>query len=376
MRIVNFIILGLISVTLYGQNLNERISLTIENKSTEEILTELENRTDFHFYYANQWLDTVALTKRYNNVLVSDILRDLFEDTDVNFYIAWDSRIILTVNNSIYSELPQGFLEDSKKTEVIKEAQNTSGPILLAKQKANVSNVLETIRIGKEQIENDKSVLRLSGYVKNNETDEPIQNLTLFVRAVNKGVLTDTNGFYEIELPPGSHLLQTSAMGIEASERVVILYDDGQLDFTLNEYLEQLDEVVVEADAIRNVEDTSTGNTRIGSEESKNVPLVLGERDVLKIATTLPGITSAGEGASGFNVRGSKTDQNLILLDNAVIYNPTHFFGFFQAFNPFAINDLNIYKGSIPAEFGGRLSSVSILIPKMRIVRNFVEKFP
>ncbi len=376
MRIVNFIILGLISVTLYGQNLNERISLTIENKSTEEILTELENRTDFHFYYANQWLDTVALTKRYNNVLVSDILRDLFEDTDVNFYIAWDSRIILTVNNSIYSELPQGFLEDSKKTEVIKEAQNTSGPILLAKQKANVSNVLETIRIGKEQIENDKSVLRLSGYVKNNETDEPIQNLTLFVRAVNKGVLTGTNGFYEIELPPGSHLLQTSAMGIEASERVVILYDDGQLDFTLNEYLEQLDEVVVEADAIRNVEDTSTGNTRIGSEESKNVPLVLGERDVLKIATTLPGITSAGEGASGFNVRGSKTDQNLILLDNAVIYNPTHFFGFFQAFNPFAINDLNIYKGSIPAEFGGRLSSVSILIPKMRIVRNFVEKFP
>lgn len=358
MRMVYFIILVLFSLTLFGQTPNVRISLTIENKSTEEILTEIENRTDFQFYYAKQWLDTLDLTKRYDDVLVSEILKDLFEETDVNYYIAWDGRIILTLNNSIYSELPQGFLEDSKKKEVIQGVQNTPGPILLAKQKANASKVLETVRIGKEQIDTDKSVLRLSGYVKNKETDEPIQNLALFVRAANKGVSTDTDGFYEIVLPPGSHLVQTSAMGIEASERMVILYDDGQLDFSLNENLEQLDEVVVEADAIRNIEDTSTGNTRIGSEESKNVPLVLGERDVLKIATTLPGITSAGEGASGFNVRGGKTDQNLILLDNAVIYNPTHFFGFFQAFNPFAINDLNIYKGSIPAEFGGRLSSV------------------
>jgi hypothetical protein len=147
-------------------------------------------------------------------------------------------------------------------------------------------------------------------------------------------------------------------MGIEGTKRNVIIYDDGQLDFNLNENLEELDEVIVQADAIRNVEDASTGSTRIGSETSKHVPLVLGERDVLKIATTLPGITTAGEGSGGFNVRGGKTDQNLILLDNAVLYNPSHFFGFFQAINPFAINDLVVYKGSIPAEFGGRLSSV------------------
>jgi len=358
MRIVYFIAILLFFLRLSGQTPKERISLTIENNSIEEVLAEIENQTNFQFYYAKQWLDTLDITKRYNDVFIAEILKDLFDDTDVNFYISWDDRIILTLNNSIYNELPQGFLEESKESEIVREVTNTSSPVLLAKQKDNSTNILETVRIGKERIENNKSALKLSGYIKNIETDEPIQNLALFVRAINKGVSTDMDGFYEIELPPGSHLVQTSAMGIEASERNVILYDDGQLDFSLNENLEQLDEVVVEADAIRNVEDASTGNTRIGSEESKNVPLALGERDVLKIATTLPGITTAGEGASGFNVRGGKTDQNLILLDNAVIYNPTHFFGFFQAFNPFAINDLNIYKGSIPAEFGGRLSSV------------------
>jgi hypothetical protein len=93
-------------------------------------------------------------------------------------------------------------------------------------------------------------------------------------------------------------------------------------------------------------------------EETKNIPLVLGERDVLKVATTLPGISTAGEGAAGFNVRGGSTDQNLILLDNAVIYNPSHFFGIFQALNPFTTKDLKILKGGIPAEYGGRLSSV------------------
>jgi hypothetical protein len=334
--------------------------MNVRSKTVEELLEEIEEKTDFKFYYASQWLDTTRTSRRYEELSVTEILSDIFNDTDINYFISWDNRIVLTQNNFIYGELPEGFLETPKvnQNQVIAKANTTIGPVFLVKQKANGNSVLETVRIGKERLDFQKSVMKLTGYVKNAKSGEPIQDLAIVVRAINKGVTTDSNGFYEIELPQGSHLVQTSAMGIEASERNVIIYDDGRLDFDLNENLEQLDEVIVQADAIRNIEDASTGNTRIGSEESKNVPLVLGERDVLKIATTLPGVTTAGEGAAGFNVRGGKTDQNLILLDDAVIYNPTHFFGFFQAFNPFAINDLNIYKGSIPAEYGGRLSSV------------------
>ena len=360
MRVICLIFILLSPILLCGQIGTEKISIDIQGSSVEDVLKEIEKKTDFKFYYAKQWLDTTYIVKRYKDVSVTEILEDIFRETDINYFVSWDNRIVLTQNNSIYGELPEGFLMAANKNENQEETrdESTIAPVFLTRQKASASNVLETVRIGKERLNNQKSLMQLSGYVKNAQSGEPIQDLVIIIKELNKGVTTNSDGYYEIEIPPGSHLLQTSSMGIKASERNVIIYDDGRLDFDLNENLEQLDEVVVQADAIRNIEDASTGNTRIGSEESKNVPLVLGERDVLKIATTLPGVTTAGEGAAGFNVRGGKTDQNLILLDNAVIYNPTHFFGFFQAFNPFAINDLNIYKGSIPAEYGGRLSSV------------------
>ena len=126
----------------------------------------------------------------------------------------------------------------------------------------------------------------------------------------------------------------------------------------MQENLELLDEVVIDADKDRNIKEAITGITQIQVKDIKTIPLVLGERDILKVATTLPGISTAGEGSAGYNVRGGKADQNLMLLDNAVIYNPTHFFGIFSALNPFTTGDLDIYKGSIPAQYGGRLSSV------------------
>ena len=360
MRVLFLMMLYFLPLMLSGQIDAEKISINMQNKTMEEVLQEIEKKTKFNFYYAKQWLGTTLINRSFENLTVEEILNDIFKDTDINYFISWDHRIILTQNNSIYGELPEGFLEEPKanENEVALNVNKSIAPIFLNKQKSTANNILETVRIGKERQDTKKEMMKLSGYIVNAKTGEPIQDLVIVVKALNKGVTTDNDGYYEIELPQGSHLLETSAMGIEASERNVIIYDDGRLDLSLNENLELLDEVTVQADAVRNVEDTSTGNTRISSEESKNVPLVLGERDVLKIATTLPGITTAGEGAAGFNVRGGKTDQNLILLDNAVIYNPTHFFGFFQAFNPFAISDLTIYKGSIPAEYGGRLSSV------------------
>jgi hypothetical protein len=360
MRILFFSVLLLFSIIrINGQTGKNILSVEVNNKPLQKLLEEIEKKTDYTFYFAPQWLDTTAISKSYIDVSLSDILEDVFSETEINFFIGWDSRIVLTQNNSIYGTLPKGILEAPKEVmETVVQKGSGIGPVLSRKKSGIDTKTLETVRIGKEGKEKLENILKLSGYVKNTKTGEPIQGLSVIVRALNKGVTTDDEGYYEIALPQGEHLLETSSMGVEAYASNIVLYDDGNLNLSLNENLEQLDEVVVQADAIRNVQDASTGNTRIGSEESKNVPLVLGERDILKIATTLPGISTAGEGAAGFNVRGGRTDQNLILLDDAVVYNPTHFFGFFQAFNPFAIDDLNIYKGSIPAKYGGRLSSV------------------
>lgn len=344
--------------SLTGQEKGRRLSLDLEDSTVLEILNEIEAKTDYRFYYAESWLSATTLDKNYENMLVEEILADVFENTELNFYISPDNRIILTRNNRIYSDLPEGFLDVEMKEAVVEKAENLSVPALYGRVKQQSITSAETVRIGKERSGTRQERFVLSGKVMNAQTGNPIPDAAVIARDLRIGVVTTAAGTYEIELPSGLNVVEVSALGTAGGLKNVIIYSDGNLDFEVAESVEQLDEVIVQGDAIRTIEDTSTGNTRIGAEASKNIPLVLGERDVLKVATTLPGVTTAGEGAAGFNVRGGKTDQNLILLDNAVLYNPSHFFGFFQAINPFSIKDLNIYKGSIPAEYGGRLSSV------------------
>jgi len=150
----------------------------------------------------------------------------------------------------------------------------------------------------------------------------------------------------------------TRSLSTAGTQKKIVVYNDGEVNFSLKEKFETLAEILIEADADRNVKEVIAGVTKIEVAGIKNIPLVLGERDILKVAVTLPGISNTGEGSNGYNVRGGKTDQNLILLDDAAIYNPSHFFGIFSAINPFTTGNVNIYKGNIPAEYGGRLSSV------------------
>lgn len=346
--------------SLYAQTKASNISVMVENAPLVELLEQIEKTSEYKFYFAPQWLDTVLVTKNFKNLSLTSVLEDVFSETDINFFIGWDNRVILTLNNSIYDSLPEGVLEAPKQASIVAEDNYVlNSPLLDSRiSTSGTTNTVKTFRIGKERQKTGKEFFTLSGYIRYAVSGEPIPNLSVIVQRLNKGVTTGDDGFYQITLPQGQYLLETSAMGIEPSKVNVVLYDSGTLNINLNEDLQRLDEVIVRGDAVRNVQDAAMGNTKLGSEESKNIPLVLGERDILKIATTLPGISTAGEGAAGFNVRGGKTDQNLILLDNAVIYNPTHFFGFFQAFNPFVIKDLTIYKGSMPPAFGGRLSSV------------------
>lgn len=199
----------------------------------------------------------------------------------------------------------------------------------------------------------------ISGKITETDNKTPIPNATVILNNNALYTSSDLNGSFTFnEVAYGDHILEISLVGYQNIKQPIKVYNDGILKLNLLESYEALDEVVVSANANRSVQEIGSGESSFNPEETKNIPLVLGERDLFKVATTQPGVSSAGEGASGFNVRGGKTDQNLILLDRAVVYNPTHFFGLFPALNPFAVANLTIYKGSIPAQFGGRLSSV------------------
>ncbi len=354
MKKLLFILLFLSIQLVYSQQKEDKISIKFNEILKIDVLKQIESKTNYTFYFVEEWLDDKPISGVYSNISLPVILKDIFSGTVINFYISDDNKIILTQNNLIYDSLPKDFF-NLNKDDVVKDSPN---PVFYAAKTSTKKSGIETIRIGKESKNSKKKIYSLSGYVKNNVTGEPIPNLVLSIPDKNINAVSDIDGFYSIKMPIGINNLEIKSLGIENLKKRIIIYSDGVYNFKLAENLELLDEVIIDADKDKNIKEAITGITQIQVKDIKTIPLVLGERDVLKVATTLPGISTAGEGTSGFNVRGGNADQNLMLLDNAVIYNPTHFFGIFSALNPYTTGDLNIYKGSIPAEYGGRLSSV------------------
>jgi len=364
MRNIVTIILVLVFFQARSQNENFAISLSFENAEVKEVLSQIESKVNLKFYYVEAWIQNKKVSGSYTNVQVHKILEDLFKDSNINFYLLDKRKVILTQNNRIYDSLPDGFFgfetdTTSNATESLSEIRRQEiNPIFYKEERSASSKKVELVRIGKEDRNNRSKIFKLSGIVRDAKTGEPLSNIAVVVQDKRKGTVTNKEGYYELNLAPGLNMLETSSLGTISTQKKVIIYNNGRLHFNVEEGYETLDVVLLEADIDKNVEETNTGVTKIEVKEIKNIPLVLGERDILQVATTLPGITKTGEGSSGYNVRGGKEDQNLILLDNGVIYNPTHFFGIFSALNPYTSGDVNIYKGNIPAQYGGRLSSV------------------
>ena len=199
----------------------------------------------------------------------------------------------------------------------------------------------------------------LSGTIIEEGSGETMLNVNVIITELKTGTITNEYGYYSITLPTGTYKIQYTSIGYATIERQVTLEDNVKLNISLKEQGEELDAIILTND----VEKLSTKSPQmsvnaLSIETIKKIPVVLGETDLIKSLTLLPGVSNAGEGASGFNVRGGAADQNLVLLDEATLYGSDHLFGFFSVFNPDAIKDLKLYKGGIPARYGGRVSSV------------------
>jgi outer membrane receptor protein involved in Fe transport len=205
----------------------------------------------------------------------------------------------------------------------------------------------------------------LSGTITELASNETLIGVTVAVPTLSTGGITNEYGFYSITLPKGSYELQISALGYLDIIRTIDLTHDQKINFQLLEIAEQLEEVVVTEDIEKlNIRKPQMSVNALSVETIKKIPVILGEADIIKSILLLPGVSNAGEGASGFNVRGGAVDQNLILLDEATIFNSSHLFGFFSVFNPDAIKDVKLFKGGIPSRYGGRVSSVLEIFQK------------
>lgn len=198
----------------------------------------------------------------------------------------------------------------------------------------------------------------LSGYVTDSRDGETIIGAKIYIPSLNKGTITNNYGFYSLTVPKGNYTVEFRVSGLETEIKELNLENDLRFDYEMGSNMQEIEEVVVNANAEENVKGTQMGQMELDIDEIKTLPAFLGEVDVIKTIQLLPGVSSAAEGGQGFYVRGGGPDQNLVLLDEAVVYNAAHLFGFFSVFNADAVKSVNLTKGGMPANFGGRMSSV------------------
>jgi hypothetical protein len=356
-----YVLFFLLAFQMISAQENDSVTVEFKDVSRKTAIERIEAASDYVFYFDPEWIaaEETTVTGNYKNVPLTEVLQAIFKNTQLNFYID-KKKVIVTKNTIIRDKLPDGFFKSgttSPPNEIV-----LPEPVFRRQYDSINRNIpaasTSIALIGKEAKTTEQKLFKLSGQVRDQKTGEKLANVNVRATTGNTSTITDNDGNYVLQLPPGMNIVEAETVSHEKYTRKIMVYSDGKLDIAVAEKINLLDEVVIEKDKDKNVKTAVSGVTTIDAESIKNIPMILGERDILRVATAIPGVKTAGEGSAGYNVRGGKEDQNLILLDNALLYNPAHFFGFFSALNPFTTKKVDIYKGSIPAEFGGRLSSV------------------
>lgn len=341
----------LLALAFCGQAQNKNITIEFSNNSLSESLLKLESVSDYKMFFEPTWLaDQPQITQQFSNVPLSEILNALLRETALNYYVA-GNKVILVQNSAIYDDLPQGYFGDNAK-------QIAKRPIFFREYDSISNATTNVVLVGKDSKEQASGAHTISGVLSDVKSAEPVSQVIIRIKGTNIETETDADGAYELRLPSGNYVLETLSLSHDKVTKNIVVYSNGTVNLKLRENINLLDEVLITGKENKTIREATSGVTTIDIESIKNIPLVMGERDIMKVATILPGVKVTGEGSAGYSVRGGKEDQNLIQLDNAVLYNPSHLLGFFSAVNPFTTQSANIYKGSIPAEFGGRLSSV------------------
>lgn len=279
------------------------------------------------------------------------IVSDFPDSLNGDRTIALKGDVIKVAGKDIYTTVAPGFFSEDKKDtddELLKLINAEHEVVTFANKVYDIGSA--------DKKHGDKAVVR--GVVRDVLTGEPITGVAVFDDATKAYVMTDEHGVYQIRLPIGDNTLSFSGYSLEDLHLGLNVMSDGALDVVMKEKVTTLKGAVVSAEGMASHRDARMGIEKVRINTISKIPSAFGESDVIKVVLTLPGVKSVGEAANGFNVRGGSTDQNLILFNDGTIYNPSHLFGLFSAFDTDVINDIELYKSSIPAEFGGRISSV------------------
>lgn len=368
MRFLTILLLLIVSLTQAQVKDDILITGNFSNLQLGEFVIQLEAQTPYHFFYKSLDLDSLKINISVIGKALPEVLDLAFKGSPFRFAISGNS-VFLTKNKTFKTQLPDDFFASAgSDKQVDKPELDTSVNPEDKVNRATLENKLYTIGLKSGNLLGNAT---LTGSIRNVKSGEPIAGASVFIEKPRIGTTTDQYGYYSISIPKGSHVLHIREAGMKERKHQLIVYAEGKLNVELQEQVFALKEVVISAERAANVDRVQLGVEKLTIKNIKQIPAVFGEADVMKAVLTLPGVKSVGEASSGFNVRGGSTDQNLILFNDATIYNPSHFFGFFSAFNPEIVKDIELYKSSIPSKFGGRLSSVLDISTREGNKKNF-----
>ncbi|MEO0469328.1 MAG: carboxypeptidase-like regulatory domain-containing protein [Bacteroidota bacterium] len=347
----------LLSATQHVRAQNEiLVSKTYTNQVTKDILSDLEASYPVQLFYRANWLPKSPKTISFSDEKIGSVLARLMEGSLLS---------VVRYQAGVYVMAPTSELEASLLT--IEKPEQKEAVVVAPSQD-------KTIKIGSEDNPPSGPFAVVNGILFNNN-DEPVVGAKVSIPARRDGALANDNGRFRLELPFGQHEILMIAPGYDTLAKQIMVIGDGDLELKMERKAYNLNEVVLSAEADdSNVKSVQIGVTALRMDEIQKIPAFLGETDVVKSLLLLPGVSSVGEGSSGFNVRGGNVDQNLIMQDGGILLNSSHVLGFFSLFHSDVLNKVTLYRGHIPAQFGGRLASVLDVEVKDANARQFKIK--
>ncbi len=325
-----------------SQNLLEtKITSITHEQSLENFLIDFEKASKVKFFFLPEWIKSFQVNPSHNQKTLKELLAGFFDNSSISFSL---------LNN--YSLI---FIKDPGK--LIERER-------LLQEAFTKKKVVKRITIGTPNVLKPESLAFISGKIIDLKNDDPVIGATVILDSGLKAVTTDESGKFEIVVPIGSHIIRFRYVNYEEQIIDLDIFENGVLNIRLGETPFLLDEIVISDEASQDITSRNIGLSSIKIGEIKRLPTFLGEVDIIKQLQTQAGVTTVGEGASGYNVRGGSVDQNLILLDGIPVFNVSHVFGFFTAFNAESVKSVDFYKGGIPAEYGGKASSVLKIVTK------------
>ncbi len=331
-QLLSLVLLMAVHYLTFGQASDGlSISGNYQNHYLVDFIIEAESAYPVRFFYQPEWIEGLRFSANFQKEPLIQALETVLKDTKLTFQPYQQYYFVLLQKNpaAINRSLSLGVDEDA------------------------------LIMIGDSLSNNGQQTATVSGYVREGATGQGIVGATVFARDAAQGTATNLNGYFSFGLPVGPEQLSINSLGYEQETRNIRVIADGSLSVDMFEETARLEEITITEQAEDyNVSSSQMSATRMDIQKVKKMPAFLGEVDLINSIELLPGVSVAGEGAAGFNVRGGDVGQNLILLDGIPIFNPSHLFGFFSAFNADLLKDATLYKGGIPARYGGRIASV------------------